>query len=64
MEKLMEILAAKLAMGGYAAYVWPSFILTALVMSAMVIVSLRSLRRAQKTLLELQQAGYSPRNEA
>jgi heme exporter protein D len=57
MEKLTEVLA----MGGYAPYVWPSFIIAAAVMLGMVITSMRSLRKAQKTLAELQQ---STRNEA
>ena len=50
MQKLTDVLN----MGGYAIYVWPSFLVTALAMLAMVIVSMRALRRAQKTLAELQ----------
>jgi heme exporter protein D len=49
MEKLTEVLAA----GGYAVYVWPSFIIAAAVMAAMAISSMRSLKKAQKTLAEL-----------
>jgi heme exporter protein D len=49
MEKLTEVLAA----GGYAAYVWPSFFIAAVVMSAMAFSSIRSLRKAQKSLAEL-----------
>jgi heme exporter protein D len=60
MEKLTEVLAQKLSMGGYAAYVWPSFAVAAIVLIAMVIASLRSLRKAQHTLSELQNL---PRNE-
>ncbi len=62
MENMTEVLARKLEMGGYGMYVWPSFILAAVAMSFMVIASLRSLRKAQKTLAELQAASYS--NEA
>ncbi|MDE3060671.1 MAG: heme exporter protein CcmD [Pseudomonadota bacterium] len=57
----MEKLTESFAMGGYAAYVWPSFLITALVMLGMMAVSMRSLRKAQKTLAELQE---SPGNEA
>ncbi len=40
-------------MGGYGGYIWPSFIITALAMLYMVVTSLRSLRKAQKSLAEL-----------
>ena len=52
MEKLTEVLA----MGGYAPYVWPSFILAAVLMIGMVVTSMCSLRRAQRTLVELQES--------
>jgi len=42
-------------MGGYAMYVWPSFLIAALVMLGMVFVSMRSLKQAQKSLAELQE---------
>ena len=42
-------------MGGYAFYVWPSFLIAALVMGGMVVSSLRSLRRAQRAVVRLQQ---------
>lgn len=41
-------------MGGYAIYVWPAFLLTALVMLLMTLASVRSLRRAHATLSQLQ----------
>lgn len=47
-------------MGGYAAYVWPSFAVTAIVLLVMVFSSLRGLHKAQQTLTELQNL---PRNE-
>ena len=50
MEKLTEIFAQ----GGYGVYVWPSFIVAAAVMAGMVALSLRSFRRARRTLAELQ----------
>jgi heme exporter protein D len=61
MEKLTELLA----MGGYAAFVWPSFIIAAVVMTGAVTTSLRSLRKAQKALAELQRSALtSNSNEA
>lgn len=60
MEKLTEVLGSEagpsLEMGGYATYVWPSFIIAFVVLLAMVILSVRSLRKAQKTLFDLQQS--------
>lgn len=43
-------------MNGYAVYIWPSFVITAITMWGMVFVSVRSLKRAQKTLIDLQKA--------
>lgn len=51
-------------MGGYAPYVWPSFIIAALMMLGMVITSMRSLRRAQRTLSELQEASGASAQDA
>lgn len=50
MEKLTEVFA----MGGYAAYVWPSFLLTALVLAGMIAASIQRLRVAQRILCKLQ----------
>jgi heme exporter protein D len=55
MEKLTEVLA----MGGYSAYIWPSFLLAGAVMAAMLAVSLRSLRKARGTLIHLQETSGS-----
>lgn len=55
MEKLTELLA----MGGYAAFVWPSFLTAASVMLGAFILSLRSLKKAQRTLARLQQSALS-----
>ena len=52
MEKLTEILA----MGGFAAYVWLSFALTAVIMTAVAVVSLRAMRRSRRALSQLQDA--------
>ena len=51
----MENLTEALAMGGYGIYVWPSFIVAAIIISGMLACSLRSLRRAQKTLKNLKE---------
>ena len=42
-----------LAMGGYAAYVWPSYILVALVMVGLLLVSWRGLKSKEATLKSL-----------
>lgn len=43
-----------LAMGGYGAYVWPAYGLTAIVMAALLIASLRGLRERQRQLRALE----------
>ncbi|MEO5336817.1 MAG: heme exporter protein CcmD [Magnetospirillum sp. WYHS-4] len=43
-------MAEFLAMGGYAAFVWPSFGVTALVMAVVLAVSLRGLKENQRAL--------------
>ncbi len=40
-------------MGGHAAFIWPAYILTALLLSAMGIGSWRRLRSAERELTEL-----------
>ncbi|MEG3619321.1 heme exporter protein CcmD [Magnetovibrio sp. PR-2] len=42
-----------LSMGGYAAYVWPSYGLTAVIMLVLLIASLRSLNSTEKTFKRL-----------
>lgn len=44
-------------MGGYAAYVWPSYLLTALVMIVLLVSTLGRLRRLQQRLQRLDEAG-------
>jgi heme exporter protein D len=58
MEKLTEVLA----MGGYGAYIWPSFLVAVLVMAGMATASLRSLRRAHRALAHLQETSSDPLN--
>lgn len=50
---MQEIISA-LGMGEYGIYVWPSFAVAALIITIMLVMSLASLRRTQKTLRELQ----------
>lgn len=50
---MQEIISA-LGMGEYGIYVWPSFAVAALIITIMLVMSLASLRRTQKTLTELQ----------
>ncbi|MBM3516985.1 MAG: heme exporter protein CcmD [Alphaproteobacteria bacterium] len=40
-------------MGGYAAYVWPAFGVTAVVMIGLVVGSVRALRRDERALAAL-----------
>ncbi|WP_455374191.1 heme exporter protein CcmD [Limibacillus halophilus] len=42
------------AMGGYAAYVWPSLLVTGLVMLVLFLASRRRLKEAQRTLDRLE----------
>ncbi len=46
----MDGIEGFLAMGGYGAYVWPAYGLTAAVMVAFLVTTLRNLRRHQKDL--------------
>ncbi len=48
-------------MGGYAAYVWPAFGATAVVLTVLVATSLRSLRVRKQILEGLQRDGEAGR---
>ena len=50
-------------MGGFAAYVWPSFAVTAIFMIGLVIASRRSLRADQRTLEALRAASGRRRSK-
>lgn len=50
----MEQIESFFAMGGYGAYVWPAYGLTAAVMIAFLVTTLRSLRSRRKSLDTLQ----------
>ncbi len=51
-----------LAMGGYAFFVWPPYLLTALFMLVLAVVSIRDLHRQQRLLesMEGKQAEAAP----
>ena len=49
----MEAVTEFLAMGGYASFVWPSYILAAVVLATLLGLSLRDLRRNENTLKAL-----------
>ncbi len=53
----MEQLRSFLAMGGYGAYVWPAFGISALVLGWLLVSSLRRLRGLERALAE---HGLSP----
>jgi heme exporter protein D len=45
---------AILSMGGYGGYVWPAYVLAALVMAGLLAVSLIGARQSEKELARLQ----------
>lgn len=50
----MDSLSAYLDMGGYGAFVWPSFALTVAVLGGLVVASIRSAGARQRELAALQ----------
>ena len=50
----MEALTNYLAMGGYAAFVWPAYALAIAVMVGLFLQGLRRYRRSQRMLEEIQ----------
>jgi len=56
----MEQIESFFTMGGYGAYVWPAYGLTAAVMIAFLVTTLRSLRSRRKSL-ETLEAKAGPR---
>ncbi len=54
MLSAMDRIATFFAMGGYAAYVWPAFAITAVVMIGLLIATLRALHRRERELAELE----------
>lgn len=57
----MEGLVRFLEMGGYAAFVWPAYGVTAAVLGSLAIASLRGLRASERALAELEAAGVDRR---
>jgi heme exporter protein D len=49
----MDRIAIFFAMGGYAAFVWPAFAVAAVVMAALVIATLHTLRRREREIAEI-----------
>ncbi|HEY4266173.1 MAG TPA: heme exporter protein CcmD [Micropepsaceae bacterium] len=47
-------MASFFAMGGYAVYVWPAYIISALVLTAVVVVSLQAHARAKRNVRQLE----------
>jgi heme exporter protein D len=50
----MDGIAKFLDMGGYAAYVWPALGLTAIVLAVLLIASMKSARRREAELAQLE----------
>jgi heme exporter protein D len=45
------------AMGGYAVFVWPAYVVTFVVLIAAIVVSLQAHLRARKTVRQLEEEG-------
>jgi heme exporter protein D len=52
-EAIMDALATYMAMGGYAAFVWPAYAIAAAVLSALTIRSWRRYRASRDALARL-----------
>ena len=52
----MDAIETYLAMGGKAAYIWPAYGITVLVLGWLVVDSLRRLRQARTAVAELERA--------
>jgi heme exporter protein D len=48
-------MASFFAMGGYAVYVWPAYIVSALVMGCAIVVSLAAHARAKRSVRRLEE---------
>lgn len=49
----MDTIRDYFAMGGYASFVWPAFALSTVVLVALLVSSLRSLRQSEAALAEM-----------
>jgi len=54
---------AYLSMGGYAEYIWPAYLVAAVVLLVLLIGSLRSVRGQEARLAALRQARYGTTEE-
>jgi len=50
---MTDVLRNFLAMGGYAGFVWPAYVLAAVLLIGLLAVSLRQLRKAEAALAAL-----------
>ncbi|MCH8238387.1 MAG: heme exporter protein CcmD [Proteobacteria bacterium] len=50
----MESLSEFLAMGGYAGFIWPAYLIMAAVLAGLMVASRRSLKSAEAALLALE----------
>lgn len=57
----MTDLSSFMGMGGYAAFVWPSYIVAALVLAAVVVLSVAKARRTEAELDLIQQTRRASR---
>ena len=57
----MDAVTSFFAMGGYAAFIWPAFALTAAVMLGLLLVSRRQWRTRQAALTALEAQGIGRR---
>ncbi len=51
----MDSIASFFAMGGYAAYVWPAFAVAAVVMTALVVSTILTLRRREQEIAQIEE---------
>jgi heme exporter protein D len=59
----MQSVSEFLAMGGYAGFIWPAFIVTGVVLALLWVLSGQSLRQSERTLAALQQARRGGRDD-
>jgi heme exporter protein D len=52
----MDAIADYFSMGGYAAFVWPTYLIAAAVLAGMLAASVRFLRTTEATLAALERA--------
>jgi heme exporter protein D len=59
MARMMDFLA----MGGYGEYIWPAYLIAAVVLLALLVGSLRSVRGTEARLAALRQARFGTPEE-